>query len=229
MLNSWKRDSSCDECWERSAGAFSVHHRGKRDLTALELLTFCSKTLVELEVQEQCKFDTRCSSPEATKTELVLQKWCSDEFQTLILKLFLFFCVLTVMLSLLAFLSSQLLILLWNRKRQVGYFIELACLSALLVWAETPSTELLTVILSWRKLKRVTACLICQFCRQQHSEHLYHQSWANFHWLYYVYQNKTEIWCLWYSRERPQALCGQALCSLTFYWARMCTSIHKLD
>lgn len=83
------------------------------------------------------------------------------EFQTLILKLFLFFCVLTVMLSLLDFLSSQLLILLWNRKRQVGYFIELACLSALLVWAETPSTELLTVILSWRKLKRVTACLIC--------------------------------------------------------------------
>lgn len=66
------------------------------------------------------------------------------EFQTLILKLFLFFCVLTVMLSLLDFLSSQLLIL-WNRKRQVGYFIELACLSALLVWAEMPSIELLTV------------------------------------------------------------------------------------
>lgn len=49
-----------------------MHHRGS-DLTALELLTFCSKTLVELEVQEQCKFDTRCSSPEATKTELVMQ------------------------------------------------------------------------------------------------------------------------------------------------------------
>lgn len=29
--------------------------------------------------------------------------------------------------------------------------------------------------------------------------------------------------------ERPRALCGQALCSLTFYWARMCASIHKLD
>lgn len=114
------------------------------------------------------------------------------EFQTLILKLFLFFCVLTVMLFLLDFLSSQLLILLWNRKRQVGYFIELAWLSALLVWAETPSTELLTVILRWRKLKRVTACLICQFCRQQHTEHLYHESWANFHWLYFT--QYTYIW-----------------------------------
>lgn len=117
------------------------------------------------------------------------------EFQTLILKLFLFFCVLTVMLFLLDFLSSQLLILLWNRKRQVGYFIELAWLSALLVWAETPSTELLTVILRWRKLKRVTACLICQFCRQQHTEHLYHESWANFHWLYFT--QYTLYACIW--------------------------------
>lgn len=138
------------------------------------------------------------------------------EFQTLILKLFLFFCVLTVMLFLLDFLSSQLLILLWNRKRQVGYFIELAWLSALLVWAETPSTELLTVILSWRKLKRVTACLICQFCRQQHTEHLYHQSWANFHWLYYVYIK---------TKQKFDA-CDIPEKDLRLYVARLCVVWH---
>lgn len=143
------------------------------------------------------------------------------EFQTLILKLFLFFCVLTVMLFLLDFLSSQLLILLWNRKRQVGYFIELAWLSALLVWAETPSTE---------KVEKSHCLFDLSVLQTAAHRALVSSVMSKLPLaLLRIYQNKTEIWCLWYSRERPQALCGQALCSLTFYWAHMCTSIHKLD